>query len=347
MQRCFDLARLGGGQVSPNPLVGALLVHENRIIGEAWHQKYGGPHAEVNCIRSVPPELQHLIPKSTLYCSLEPCFHYGKTPPCVDLILEKKIPHVVIANTDPNPLTAGKSIAKLRAAGVSVTEAILEEEGAVMNRAFFTWITQKRPYVILKWAQSADGFLAIHGERTAISGPLVQRLVHRWRSESDAILVGTNTAVVDNPRLDTRYYPGKLPLRISFDRHMRIPLSHHILNDSTPTWIIGPAREGGHWRHTSFFPADSMVETSALLEKLYQHNKAILFVEGGAMLLQQFIHSGLWDEARVIQSAKVIGDGIAAPLLLDASHVSAERVREDQVRIYNRGLRSSKRSDCG
>jgi diaminohydroxyphosphoribosylaminopyrimidine deaminase / 5-amino-6-(5-phosphoribosylamino)uracil reductase len=263
MQRCFDLARLGLGQVSPNPLVGAVLVYENRIIGEGWHQKYGGPHAEVHCVQSVDPALRHLIPRSTLYCSLEPCFHFGKTPPCVELILREKIPHVVIANTDPNPLTAGKSIAKLRAAGVRITDGVLAQEGADMNRPFFTWITQKRPYIRLKWAQSADAFLSKKGERTTISGPTVQRWVHRWRMESDAILVGTRTAVIDNPRLDNRLYWGKSPLRITFDRQMRIPPDHHILDDSTPTWILGPTRAGRQWQQTLFFQEEEMMECRA------------------------------------------------------------------------------------
>jgi diaminohydroxyphosphoribosylaminopyrimidine deaminase/5-amino-6-(5-phosphoribosylamino)uracil reductase len=287
-------------------------------------------------VHSVSPENQHLISKSTLYCSLEPCYHFGKTPPCVDLILNKKIPHVVIANKDPNPLTAGQSIDKLRAAGVKVTEAILEQEGAALNRAFFTWITQKRPYIILKWAQSADGFLAKQGERTAISGPAAQRLVHRWRMESDAVLVGTNTALIDNPRLDNRLYWGKSPLRIALDQHKRIPISHHILDDSSATWIIGPERGDRQWQQTAFFQEKERIELPILIQKLYQHNKATLLVEGGATLLQQFIQQGLWDEARVIEGPLLIGNGLAAPELHRAGNISIERVGEDVIRTYTR-----------
>ena len=182
MRRCFDLARLGAGRVSPNPIVGAVLVHEGKIIGEGRHEQFGKAHAEVNALRSVRPENRALIQQSTLYCSLEPCFHHGKTPPCVDLIIQEKIPQVVIACTDPNPLVAGQSIAKLRNAGVEVVTGMLEQEGRSLNRPFFKWIQKKEPWVILKWAQSSDGFLGKAGERTPVSGPAALRLGHRWRA---------------------------------------------------------------------------------------------------------------------------------------------------------------------
>lgn len=316
MRRCFQLARLGAGSVSPNPMVGAVLVHRDRIIGEGWHRRYGAAHAEANAVASVLEADRHLISEATLYCSLEPCFHFGKTPPCVDLILKEKIPHVVVANTDPNPLVAGQSLAKLRAAGVRVEAGILADEGRYLNRAFFTWIEKKRPHIILKWAQSADGFIARQEERTAITGPLAQRLVHRWRAEADAILVGTNTARTDNPRLDNRLYFGQSPLRVALDFSQKIPATAHLLDDSLPTWILGPERPGA-WQHTRFL---SVPGTSArqnwipyLLEKMAAEKRAILFVEGGADMLRQFLEQPLWDEIRVLQNPQRLHQGVRAP----------------------------------
>lgn len=314
MRRCFDLARLGAGSVSPNPMVGAVLVHEGRIIGEGWHKKYGEAHAEVNCIASVAPESQRLIPYSTLFCSLEPCFHFGKTPPCVDLILEKKISRVVVSNTDPNPLVAGKSLEKLRTAGVEVVSGILEEDGRWLNRAFFTWIAQKRPYVILKWAQTADGFLGKRGERTAISGPAALRLVHRWRRESDAILVGSATAVTDNPRLDTRLYFGTPPLRVVFDQQGKIPPDFHLLDDSTETWVFGPERASDRIFYKTFFlPTEGKILIPNLLDKLAKANRAILLVEGGALVLNHFLETNIWDEIRILENTRRLGGSVLAP----------------------------------
>lgn len=211
IRRCFQLARLGAGHVLPNPLVGAVVVHADRIIGEGWHRRYGEAHAEVNALRAVAEANRHLIPQSTLFCNLEPCFHFGKTPPCVDLILKEKIPRVVVANTDPNPLVAGQSIQKLRAAGVEVHAGILEADGRYLNRAFFTWIEKKRPHIILKWAQSADGYLGRQGERMDLTCLLAQRLVHRMRAEADAILVGTTTALWTTPASITGCISGNRP----------------------------------------------------------------------------------------------------------------------------------------
>jgi len=316
MRRCFLLARLGAGSVSPNPMVGAVLAHGDRIIGEGWHRRYGEAHAEVNAIASVSEADRHLIPEATLYCSLEPCFHFGKTPPCVDLILKEKIPRVVVANTDPNPLVGGQSLAKLRTAGVQVEAGILEAEGRYLNRAFFTWIEKKRPHIILKWAQSADGFIARTEEQTAITGPLAQRLVHRWRAEADAILVGTTTARTDNPRLDNRLYFGKSPLRVALDLAEKIPAAAHLLDDSLPTWIIGPQRPGA-WQRTLFLPMpgtnDRRDWIPYLLERMTAEKRAILFVEGGADVLRQFLDQSLWDEIRVFQNPQRLHHGVPAP----------------------------------
>jgi len=324
-------------------MVGAVLVHQGRILGEGWHRRYGEAHAEVNAVASVAVADRPLLRQAVLYCSLEPCAHHGKTPPCADLILREGIPEVVIANTDPNPLVAGKSIARLRAAGVRVRTGVLEEEGRYLNRAFFTWIQQRRPHIILKWAQSADGFLGRPGERTPISGPLVQRLVHRWRAEADAILVGTRTAQVDNPRLDNRLYFGKSPLRVVLDLKGKLPLQAHVLDDRQPTWILGPERPG-RWENTHFWmPPHTQADdgrrwwVAFLLKQLRAAEKAILLVEGGADVLQQFIALDLWDDIRLIQSPHYLGAGIQAPAVPPAA-VLRERMRvgNDSVLLWSR-----------
>lgn len=317
-------------------MVGALLVHAGRIIGEGWHRRYGEAHAEVNAVRSVAEADRHLIPQSTLFCNLEPCFHFGKTPPCVDLILAEKIPCVVVANTDPNPLVAGQSLQKLRAGGVEVQTGVLEGEGRYLNRTFFTWIEKKRPYIILKWAQSADGYLARHGERTAITGPLSQRLVHRWRAESDAILVGTTTALVDNPRLDNRLYFGKSPLRIALDFGGKIPTTAHLLDDRLPTWIIGPDHPKTY-RQTKFFDPPTPYWIPWLLEHLAQEKHAILLVEGGASVLGQFLQTGYWDEIRMLENPRFLHGGLAAPAIPEAVRLAeSETIGDDLVRVFVR-----------
>ncbi len=339
MRRCFQLARLGAGSVSPNPLVGAVVVHANRIIGEGWHRRYGEAHAEVHAIQSVAEIDRHLIPHSTLYCNLEPCFHFGKTPPCVDLVLTEKIPRVVVANTDPNPLVSGQSLQKLRAAGVQVQAGALEVEGRYLNRAFFTWIEKKRPHIILKWAQSADGYLARPGERTAITGPMTQRLVHRWRAESDAILVGTTTAMVDNPRLDNRLYFGKSPLRIALDFNGKIPPTAHLLDDSQRTWIIGPQR-AETYRQTQFLAPTHVSGTNWipwLLENLTQEKRAILLVEGGAHVLRQFVETGSWDEIRLLENPRLLHQGVAAPSIPEGVVLAeTNTVGDDLLRVFYR-----------
>lgn len=312
LRRCFELAQLGAGHVSPNPMVGAVLVHEGRIIGEGWHQKYGGPHAEVHCLASVSPMDRVFIPQSTLYCSLEPCFHYGKTPPCVDLVLRERIPKVVISNVDPNPKVAGQSVRKLREAGVTVKTGVLEAAGRWLNRAFFTWIEQGRPHIHLKWAESADGYIGRVGERTAISGPLALRYVHRLRSESDAILVGGRTALVDDPRLDVRLYPGRSPLRIAYDRRGTLPVGHHLLDDSLPTWILGSLRPGP-WTNTTFLDNPETWEPEALLTVLAEAKRASLLVEGGVQLLRYFLERNLWDEITVLQNERRLNAKLPQP----------------------------------
>lgn len=297
---------------------------------------YGQAHAEVNAVRSVRQEDRRFLPDATLYCSLEPCFHHGKTPPCVDLILQERIGRVVISNTDPNPLVAGQSVAKLRAAGVEVITGILENEGKWLNRVFFKWIQYKQPYIILKWAQSSDGFLGKSGERTPISGPSALRLGHRWRAETDAILVGATTARVDNPRLDTRFWPGPSPLRIAFDRNSQIPQGHHLLDDTKPTLIVGPERKG-NWQHTRFIDTGLHDGIPGLIQALSSENRTSLLVEGGANTLQRFIDQGFWDEIRILENKRRLTGGVRAPDV-PGSAVLNERavVGDDNLYVFAR-----------
>ncbi|MCB0542485.1 MAG: bifunctional diaminohydroxyphosphoribosylaminopyrimidine deaminase/5-amino-6-(5-phosphoribosylamino)uracil reductase RibD [Saprospiraceae bacterium] len=336
MRRCFDLALLGAGKVSPNPMVGALLEYKGRIIGEGWHRQFGGPHAEVNCIDSVREDNRAFIPHATLYCSLEPCFHYGKTPPCVDLILREKIGKVVIANLDPNPKVAGQSVEKMRAAGVEVTIDVLKEQGSELNRYFFKWIRTGRPYVILKWAQTADGFIGRESERTPISGPAAMHLVHKWRSEVDAILVGTKTALTDNPRLDIRHYFGKTPLRAVLDIAGKIPAGHFLLDDSTPTLVFGKTR-AGDFKHTQFTGHKSTIDPEEIAEQIGAKGCAILLVEGGSVLHEQFIGQNAWDEIRILTNKKRLGTGISAPGLPPGAALSESMaIGDDLVEVFRR-----------
>lgn len=316
MRRCFDLANLGTGFVSPNPLVGSVIVTENQIIGEGFHQKFGEAHAEVNAIRNVRKNNLILLTKSCLFVSLEPCFHYGKTPPCVDLILAHKIPEVVISCVDPNPNVAGQSVQKLRDNGVKVSTGLLESEGRELIRPFITYITRKRPYVILKWAQSADRFMGQAGKQVWLSNLYASRMSHRWRHEVDAILIGTETARTDNPRLNTRLYPGNSPLRIVFDRLLQLSPTLHVMDDSQPTWIITEKKPPIHtYQQTRFVQLDfDHSFLPALMEKLYEANIGILLVEGGAKVHDGFLKANLWDEIRVNQTPHYLHQGIPAPI---------------------------------
>ena len=336
MLRCFDLARLGLGNVKQNPLVGSVITHKGRIIGEGYHAVYGQAHAEVNAIHSVKERDRVYLREATIYVSLEPCFHFGKTPPCVDLILQEGIPRVVIACVDPNPKVAGKSIEKLRCAGVEVVTGVLAQYGKSLIRAFIKNMEQSKPYVILKWSQSNDGFIGNPDRRVLISNSYIQRLVHKWRFESDAILVGTNTVLIDNPRLDTRAYFGQAPIRIAFDRWGTIPRNYHILDDNIQTIIFNDHGEAleGDWTRTRFLPLGGSLDS--MLSELYSLGIGTLFVEGGAGVLGSFIESGDWDEARVIEGLGLLGSGVTAPLLRDAELIESYSIEGDLVSIYSR-----------
>jgi diaminohydroxyphosphoribosylaminopyrimidine deaminase / 5-amino-6-(5-phosphoribosylamino)uracil reductase len=314
MQRALDLAQNGLGTVSPNPMVGCVIVHDGRIIGEGWHRKAGEPHAEVLAMQSVKE--RHLIPDSTVYVSLEPCAHYGKTPPCTDLLVREKVKRVVVATVDDNPQVGGKGIAKLKAAGIVVSSGVLEKEARFQNRRFFTHIKAQRPYIILKWAQSADGFIAkTNFDSKWISGAYSRQLVHKWRSEEDAILVGKNTASYDNPSLSTRDWKGKSPLRVLIDKNLDVPGTHQLLSDGHPTLVFNVKQQGeeGVLQFIALKEADFI---NLLLISLHDRNIQSIIIEGGAATLQSFIDAGLWDEARVFTGLKTLfGEGIAAPRL--------------------------------
>lgn len=317
MARCLQLARCGRFDAAPNPMVGAVIVHDGKIIGEGYHRQCGGPHAEVNAIRSVKDE--QLLRESTIYVSLEPCAHYGKTPPCADLIIEKKIPRVVIGCRDSFDQVDGKGIQKLRAAGTEVVVGVLEEECKNLNRTFFTYHSRKRPYIVLKWAQSADGY--IDSLRDA-SKPAVRfstdettGRVHRLRALSDAILVGRRTAELDNPSLTTRMWPGKNPLRLVTDRRGVLKETLGLFDKTSKTAVFTELfRDFGDTDMIEQVKTDFTTDIlPQIIRFLYDHKVQRLLVEGGAETLQRFIDTGLWDEAYVENSAIVLGSGVKAP----------------------------------
>jgi len=318
MQRCLQLAQYGNGYVAPNPMVGAVLVCDDEIIGEGFHHRFGEPHAEPNAISSV--KNPDLLKQSTLYVNLEPCSHYGQTPPCADLIVKSNIPRVVIGTLDPNPKVAGRGVEILRKAGIEVTVGVLIEECRELNKRFFIFQEQKRPYVLLKWAQTQDGFIDRKRDDATeppllISNAITKQLTHRMRSENQAIMVGANTVLLDNPTLTVRNWSGKSPIRIAIDRLARIPANYNLLDGSVPT-IVFTEIEKPNRTHVEFIKID--FETDKLrniLQKIYERNIHSVMVEGGAQILTGFIQSGLWDEANVEVSLQQIGDGVAAPVL--------------------------------
>lgn len=307
MQRCIDLAKCGAGSVAPNPLVGAVLVHQDRIIGEGFHQLYGGPHAEVNCIRSVKDTDRELIPFSTLYVSLEPCAHFGKTPPCANLILSEKIPNVIIGSKDPFEQVNGKGIDILKKGGVNVLQGILEKECDELNKRFFTFHREHRPYIILKWAQTADLKISSgSSDRLMISNKYTDRLVHKWRSEEAGIMVGTNTAENDDPLLTNRWWTGNNPVRIVIDRNLKLSPSLKLFDGSTRTIVFycsGELHQSSTVEYIQIKNEKDLIPQ--VLKALYDLKVLSVIIEGGAALINSFISSGLWDEARVITNTKL------------------------------------------
>ena len=315
IKRAFDLAMLGAGQVSPNPRVGAVIVHKNKIIGEGWYEKDGGPHAEVNAVKSVLPEHKKLIKDSTIYVSLEPCCIYGRTPPCTNLIIEKKIQKVVISTIDKTDGVKGNGLQQLKDANITITTGVLEKLGTKISQYRNHFVSKNRPFVILKYAQSKDGFFAKEGEQVWLSNKFSKRLVHKWRSEVDAIMVGTNTARVDNPQLTNRKYFGKSPLRIVLDRNLSLDEKSYLLDDSTPTWIITSlSKLPSNKKNTNYhyLPFNDQLFES-ILKLLTCHGCTTLMVEGGSKLLKTVLKSELWDEIRILESNECLEEGIKAP----------------------------------
>ncbi|HMQ45879.1 MAG TPA: bifunctional diaminohydroxyphosphoribosylaminopyrimidine deaminase/5-amino-6-(5-phosphoribosylamino)uracil reductase RibD [Saprospiraceae bacterium] len=333
IQRCFDLARLGAGSTSPNPMVGAVLVHEDRIIGEGYHQRYGQAHAEVNAITAVAPSDLPLIPYSTLYVSLEPCDIVGKTPACTDLILRCRIPKVVVSCLDHTPGVNGQGIQRLRQNGVEVVEHVLETKGKRIAAIRNTYVTEKRPYIILKFAQTADGFFAPSDHRQLwISNAYTKRLVHQWRSEVDAIMVGTRTAAIDRPQLSNRLYFGKSPLRFVLDRKGILPAESPIFDAAAPTIRVTETGEEtlGIWN----IPFDDSL-LPELMKRMAASPLSSLLVEGGAQLIQSFLDAQLWDEARVITGQKRLKKGLYAPVI-PVEPIHYTHLGNDQLAFYYR-----------
>lgn len=333
MYRCLELAKLGAGNVAPNPIVGAVLVYEGKIIGEGYHTKFGEAHAEVNCINRVKQEEKNLINKSTLYVSLEPCSHLGKTPPCADLIIKNKIPKVVIGCKDVFKEVNGKGINKLRDAGIEVITGVLENECEELNKRFFTFHQKQRPYIILKWAQSTNRKIGIDSGRVLISNEYTNRLVHKWRSEEAAILVGRKTALKDDPSLTTRLFTGNNPIRCVTDNDLTLPTWLTLFDGSTATLVFNLLKEANEKNIKWIKLQDSNIST--LLTSMHKQGIQSVIVEGGATLLKSFIDAGLWDEVRIITNEELtIEKGIDAPQLKNAILQKQENYFTDTVSYF-------------
>jgi diaminohydroxyphosphoribosylaminopyrimidine deaminase / 5-amino-6-(5-phosphoribosylamino)uracil reductase len=334
MRRALELAKLGSGYTAPNPMVGCVIVHNGQIIGEGWHQQYGGPHAEVNAIASVQDK--SLLPESRVFVTLEPCSHFGKTPPCADLLINSGVRDVVICNLDPNPLVAGRGVQKLLDAGIKVETGLLEQEGQELNRRFFTSHTLKRPYIILKWAETADGFVAGPGcEQIQISGALAKRFVHKLRAEEQAIMVGTRTALHDNPNLNTRYWSGKNPTRIVIDRQLQLQETINLFDKSQPTIVYNYKKQEDQENLYFVKVQENEPLLLQIMADLYKRNVISVLVEGGTYLLESLLKENLWDEAFILKNtALTIVDGIKAPAMVYGTLIEQQTLGTDQLLHY-------------
>lgn len=326
--RCIQIAQNGLCNAAPNPMVGAVIVHNDTIIGEGYHIRCGEAHAEVNAIRSVKDE--RLLKESTIYVSLEPCSHFGKTPPCADLIINKGIPRVVVGCMDPFSLVAGRGIRKMREAGIDVTVGVLEQECRQLIRRFITFHTHQRPFITLKWAQSADGFIDLHrtgGHPYIFSSPLSSMVVHKRRAEHAAILVGRKTALLDNPSLTVRSWYGKNPVRMVIDKHLTLPHRLALFDGSAPTIVFTAETAIPELPQVEYIPLDfSRDILPQIMEVLYQKKIQSLLIEGGSILLQSFIDSHCWDEAYIEVSKDRLSAGVQAPRLPSCFHLLTEKV---------------------
>jgi diaminohydroxyphosphoribosylaminopyrimidine deaminase / 5-amino-6-(5-phosphoribosylamino)uracil reductase len=344
MYRCLELAKLGAGNVAPNPMVGAVLVYNDQIIGEGYHQKYGESHAEPNCIRqAVENGHSGLISRSTLYVSLEPCVHFGKTPPCADLIIRHNIPIVIIGCRDPFKEVDGKGIEKLKSAGIEVEFGVLEEECKELNKRFLGFYTKHRPYVILKWAQTLNRKMAGQSsDRLHITNAFTNRLVHKWRSEESSILVGTNTALMDDPELTARLWPGKSPVRLVIDMDLKLPSHLKLFNGQTKTIVFNKIKHEESSDLSFYRVTEDVSLVHQITNALYQLKILSVIVEGGAGLLQSFIDEGIWDEARVITNEElIVSNGMDVPQFMVALKTSQQKIFSDKVEFFRPGGHSS------
>lgn len=332
MLRAMELAKNGTGHVSPNPLVGCVIVHDDKIIGEGWHRKYGEAHAEVNAVNAVKDK--SVLKDSIVYVNLEPCVHTGKTPPCVDLLVKHQVKRVVIANVDPNPLVAGKGIHKLNGAGIDVSTGVLEGEGLPLNKRFFTFFKRKRPFIILKWAQTSDGFIARENyDSKWISNEYSRKLVHKWRTEEDSILVGYNTALHDNPKLTARDWTGRNPVRIVIDPKLNLSASLHLFDGAARTICYNTVKQDIK-DNVEYHLLEKEHLLNDMLANLFDRNIQSLIVEGGTQTIKAFLSAGVWDEARVFTSRQRFGSGISAPIISKAVD-SSEMIEGDELNIYS------------
>jgi diaminohydroxyphosphoribosylaminopyrimidine deaminase / 5-amino-6-(5-phosphoribosylamino)uracil reductase len=331
MQRALELAKLGLGAVSPNPCVGCVLVADGKIIGEGWHRQYGKAHAEVNAVESV--ENKELLKDATAYVNLEPCVHHGKTPPCADLLIRHQVKKVVVANVDPNPLVGGKGIQKLREAGIDVVVGVCSKEGLEVNKRFFTFIVKQRPYVILKWAQTADGFMARNNyDSKWISNEYSRQLVHKWRSEEDAVLVGKKTAEHDNPKLTVRHWSGRNPVRVVIDRYLQLPDNLYLFDQASKTYWYNLKEDSVMANLIKIKVGDTDL-VNRVLQDLHSRNVQSVLIEGGKQTLDLFMNSGFWDEARIFSSIQSFGSGIEAPVKR-GQLISRSEVVGDTLEIF-------------
>lgn len=343
MARCISLARGGAGCVAPNPMVGAVVVHQGKIIGEGFHRKYGEAHAEVNAIASVRDE--SLLKEATMYVSLEPCSHYGKTPPCAELIIKKQIPRVVIGCLDPFPEVSGRGMRMLREAGVEVVTGVMEKEAWELNRVFMTFQEKRRPYIYLKWAQSADGFLdRLRTDNSSpavvLSSPETMRRVHRLRADVAAIMVGTQTALLDNPSLTVRHWSGKSPVRVVLDRTLRIPSHYHLFDGTVKTLVFTTVADAISRENVEYVTIDfSQPVLPQVMHELYIRKLNSLMVEGGATLLGHFLKEGLWDQMLVETAPVSLESGVKAPDLDRVASLvltDVKKVQDHVISIFSR-----------
>ena len=313
LHRCLEIASLGINKVAPNPMVGAILVHNEIIIGEGYHQFFGGAHAEVNCIQSVKEENKKFIRDSTLYISLEPCTHFGKTPPCVDLILSSNIPNVIISSYDCNEKVREKGVKILRDAGVNVVIGILDKEQQELNKRFYTFYEKKRPYILLKWAESQDGYIGIEGKNIKITNLLQDISVHARRAAEQAIMVGTNTVRTDNPKLDIRYWSGKPPIRVVIDKKLEFKGDLNLFKSNTPL-IVFNEQKSSIENNIRYVKLEKFT-VEEYVQKLYSFDIISVMIEGGAVLLQSFINAKLYDEILVVKGSEKLNYGIKAPVV--------------------------------